>query len=124
MKKHPAGGRQMNVVSNQYRLKLGPEVRVYQYVLDVEPMELWDTHRVQAIIRSKHRDLELALGPYVCSGKTIYTLREIDQSLSFKTIFKGQSQYIKIDKSTMCLVSLGESANSTVTSQILNTIVN
>jgi hypothetical protein len=46
MKKHPAGGRQMNVVSNQYRLKLGPEVRVYQYVLDVEPMELWDTHRV------------------------------------------------------------------------------
>lgn len=92
----------MNVVSNQYRLKLGPELRVCQYVLDVEPMELWDAHRVQAIIRSKNRELELALGPYVCSGKTIYTLREIDQSLSFKTIFKGQTQFIKIDKTTMC----------------------
>jgi len=68
----------MNVVSNQYRLKLGPEVRVYQYVLEIEPMELWDTHRVAGIMRSKNRELELSLGPYVFSGKTIYTLREID----------------------------------------------
>ena len=52
-------------------------------------MELWDPHRVLAIVRSKNREIEMALGPYVCSGKTIYTLREIDQSLSFKTIFKG-----------------------------------
>lgn len=61
-----------------------------QYSLEIEPMELWDAHRVQAIIRSKRREMELTLGQFVVSGKGIWTQTEIDKSMNWRTIFKGQ----------------------------------
>jgi hypothetical protein len=61
-------GKAVSVVSNQYRLNVGQNLQVYQYVLGVEPMAFWDAHRVQAVIRTKRREMEIALGPFVCSG--------------------------------------------------------
>ena len=63
-------------------------------------MELWDPNLVQQILKSKRREMETVLGNYVCSGKIVYTITEIDQSLRFKTIFKGQTYFIVIDKVT------------------------
>jgi len=55
---------------------------------------------VHEIIRTKKTSLEKALGYYVVSGKTIYTLTELDESLVFTTIFKGETARISIDKET------------------------
>lgn len=77
------------MLSNQFSLKIGKNVAVYQYVLDIKPDELWEADRVHAIIRTKRSALEKALGAFVVSGKTIYTLCEIEESLEFNTTFRG-----------------------------------
>lgn len=85
-------------MSNQYRLTLGQNVVVYQYVLIIKPDEFWESAKVHAIMRSKRVALEKALGLYVVSGKTIYTLNEIDETLEWSTNYRGQMCSIKIDK--------------------------
>ena len=81
---------EVSLLSNQYRLTLGRNACVFQYVLDIKPDEFLETHRVHEIIKTKKTSLEKALGAYVVSGKTIYTLTELEESLRFKTIFKGE----------------------------------
>ena len=46
LKQHPKGSRTINVTSNQFRLKLSGALQVCQYSMEIEPMELWDPHRV------------------------------------------------------------------------------
>ena len=62
---------------------------MHQYALEVTPSEMWEAHRVHEIIKTKKTALEKALGFYVVSGKTIYTLIELEESLIFKTTYKG-----------------------------------
>ena len=45
---------------------------------------------MHAIIRTKRISLEKALGLFVVSGKTIYTLVEIDETLEWNTNYKNQ----------------------------------
>lgn len=71
---------------------------VWQYVLEVKPDEVWEAHLVHEIIRTKKTALEKALGHFVPSGRTIYTLAELEDTLVFKTVFRGQQAEIKIDK--------------------------
>jgi len=89
----PQGGpgkqQQISLLSNQYKLTLGQNACVYQYCLDIKPDEFWEAHRVHDIIRTKKTALEKALGAYVVSGKTIYTLTELEETLVFKTVYKG-----------------------------------
>lgn len=87
-------------MSNQYKLTLGENACVYQYALDIKPDEFWEASRVHEIIRTKKTSLEKALGSYVVSGKTIYTLTELDESLVFTTVFRGETAKISIDKDT------------------------
>jgi len=47
-------------------------------------MHVWDTNLVHRVMKLKRTSLERALGPHVCSGKSIYTLQEIDEDLVFK----------------------------------------
>jgi len=63
-----ASGQIVNVLSNQYKLKLGGTVQVYQYKLEIVGMEMWDANLVQKIIKFKRTALDKALGLYVCSG--------------------------------------------------------
>jgi len=67
---------------------------------------MWEAHRVHEIIKTKKTALEKALGFYVVSGKMIYTLNELDESLIFKTTFKGDQATITVDKDTGSQISL------------------
>ena len=81
-------------------------------MLEIKPDEFWEAAKVHAIIRTKRIALEKALGLYVVSGKTIYTLNELDETLEWNTNYRGQSCTIKIDKDQMTVVNLsGEFAN-------------
>ena len=51
-----------NLISNQFKLTLGQNLLVYQYVLDIKPDEFWEANKVHAIIRTKRLALEKALG--------------------------------------------------------------
>ena len=63
-------------------------------------------------MRTKRIALEKALGLYVVSGKTIYTLNEIDETLEWNTNYRGQQCTIKIDMDQMTTVNLsGDFAN-------------
>ena len=102
----------VQLCSNQYRLTLGQNLVVYQYVLDIKPDEFWEAAKVHAIIRTKRIALEKALGLYVVSGNTLYTLNEIDESLEWTTNYRGEQATIKIDKDSMTVVNLsGDFAN-------------
>jgi len=66
----PAGSGQMvKVLSNQYRLKLGGVVQVYQYKLEILGMEMFDANFVQQVIRFKRSTIEKSLGLNVVSGQ-------------------------------------------------------
>ena len=67
-------------------------------MIEIKPDELWEAERVHAIIKTKRSALEKSLGAFVVSGKTLYTLAEIDDSLEFSTTYRGQRCSIKIDK--------------------------
>lgn len=116
----------MNLISNQYILKLGPSAQVYQYAIEVHPMAIQDTARVQQIIRYKRTAMERALGPFVCSGNNIYSLTELTESLKFPVTFKGESLSIFIDVDTGRNVILGtnfENENHSLTQNLINIIV-
>ena len=95
-----------DLVSNQFRLNLGQSLVVYQYVLDIKPDEMWEAAKVHAIMRTKRIALEKALGQYVFSGKIIYTVHEIDETLEWQTIFRGEQCTIRIDKDQCTTVNL------------------
>jgi len=50
--------------------------------------------------------METTLGPFVCSGQSIYTLCKLEDSCKFETIFKGQKQEIHVDNKSVVTVSM------------------
>lgn len=75
-------------------------------MLDIKPDEFWEANKVHAIMRTKRIALEKALGQYVVSGKTIYTVHEIDETLEWSTIYRNETCTIKIDKDMVTTVNL------------------
>jgi hypothetical protein len=61
-------GKIIQVLSNQYKMKLGGVVQVFQYRLDIIGMEIFDANLVQQIVKFKRSSLEKALGLNVVSG--------------------------------------------------------
>ena len=61
------------------------------------------------IIMSKNNSLQRTIGSFTVSGKSIYTLNEIDESLSFKTFYRGMNFTIKIDKESGAEINLATS---------------
>ena len=95
-------------------------------MLEIKPDEFWEAAKVHAIIRTKRISLEKALGLFVVSGKTIYTLNEIDETLEWNTNYRNQIFTIKIDKDQMTTVNMsGEFANkdNSVAQNLINIIV-
>lgn len=114
------------MVSNQYKLKLGSSVQVYQYALQIIGMEMWDSNLVQKIIRFKRTALEKALGLYAVSGACIYILSELDEDVKFDCMMQGTKYVIYIDKSTLSLVTLEDkfdNQDNTVTQTLINIII-
>ena len=107
-------------------MTLGETKVVYQYVLDIKPDEFWEAAKVHAIIKTKRIALEKALGQFIVSGKSIYTLVEIDEDYEWSTTYRGQQCLIKIDKDQVTTVNMsGEFANkdNTVAQNLINIIV-
>ena len=87
---------------------------------------MWEAARVHDIIRTKKTSLEKALGAYVVSGKTIYTLTELDETLVFKTTYRGEQAQIKIDKDTGCQIHLTgtfKNQDNDVSQNLINVIL-
>jgi hypothetical protein len=113
-------------MSNQYLLKIGSQVQVFQYALDISPMHVWDSNLVHKVMRLKRTALERALGPHVCSGKSVYTLNEIDQDLSFKVKVQSEEYTIAINQESQCVVNLNgtfSNKENDVKQQIVNVII-
>ena len=55
---------------------------------------------------SKNRNLQKTIGSFAVSGKSIYTLNEIDESLEFKAPYGGMNFTIRIDKETGADINL------------------
>ena len=67
---------------------------------------MWEAAKVHAIMRTKRIALEKSLGQYVFSGKIIYTIVELDETLEFMTNYRGQQCSIRIDKDQCTTVNL------------------
>lgn len=85
-------------MSNQYRLKLGGVVQVFQYKLEILGMEMFDPNFIQQVIRFKRSTIEKSLGLNVVSGEQIYLLEEIAEDVKFEASFRGGKYTILIDK--------------------------
>lgn len=127
MTKNPESARQIvNLVSNQYKLNIGGQVKVYMYVLNISPMHVWDPNLVHRVMKLKRTALERALGPHVCSGKSIYTLQEIEEDLVFKVKVQGEEYTIAVNVDSCCTVSLNDTfsnKDNDVKQQIINVII-
>ncbi len=73
---------------------------MYQYALSVLPDEMFDASIVHEILATKHRYIYRILGSYAPSGRMIFTMREIENSIDVETSYKGKPCRIIIDKST------------------------
>ena len=81
---------------------------------------------MHAIIRTKRLSLEKALGLYVVSGKTIYTLNPIDETLEWNTNYRNQTCTIKIDKDEVTTVNMSAdfaNKDNSVAQNLINIIV-
>lgn len=71
--------------------------------------------------------METALGPFVCSGQSIYTLNEIEDNMKFVTNYQKQDQIIHVDKGSMAKVSMAQKdmplESQSVMYQLLNIII-
>ena len=116
----------MSVQSNQYKLKLGGSVQVFQYKLEIVGMEMWDAALVQKICRYKRSALEKALGLYVCSGAAIYVLQELEEDLIFDVLLGGAKYKILIEKVNQSIVQLDgkfENSDNSVSQNLINIII-
>ena len=70
--------------------------------------------------------LQMAIGPFLVSGKSIYTLTELEETLVFKTTFRGQQAEIKIDRESGQQIQLKETFNNKdndVSQNLINVIL-
>jgi len=82
-------GQPIQLLTNQYRLKLGQELSVFQYDVQVLPDHMSDAYILQGIFRQIKRQVDTVLGLYVTSGRSVFTTTDIEESIVFKTEFKG-----------------------------------
>lgn len=94
------GGGKVTLRANHFRLTLGEEIFVYQYALTVRPDEVFEASIVHEILGQKNRHLFKILGAYVPSGRMIFTMAPITETVTIETTFKGKPCEIIIEKST------------------------
>lgn len=75
------GGQAVNLLTNQYRLRLGQELAVFQYDVSIQPDAMSDTFIMQGIFRTIKKKIDALLGLYVNSGRLVFTTTKLDESL-------------------------------------------
>lgn len=88
------------MTSNLYKLSLADNLMVHQYSLEVSPDEFWEADKVLRVLRTKWRQIETSIGPFVPAGKTVLTLNEISESIDWRINFRGDDVRVKITKET------------------------
>jgi hypothetical protein len=73
---------------------------VYGYALTVLPDEIFEASVVHDILKIKHRHLFRVLGTYAPSGRMIFTIAPIAETVQLETAYKGKPCTIIIEKST------------------------
>jgi len=86
--------------ANHFRLNLGEEFYVYQYALTVRPDEIFEASQVHEILAQKNRHMFKMLGAYIPSGRMIFTMQPIEETVTVETTFKGKDCQIIIEKNT------------------------
>lgn len=72
-----------------FRLELVQAIVVYQYDLRLIPDEIFDPFVVNDIFEKKNRHYYRMLGSYVPSGRLMFTLSPIAETITDETVYKG-----------------------------------
>ena len=68
--------------------------------MDVTPDEFWEADKVLQVLRTKWKQIEATIGPFVPAGRNVLTLHEISESIDWKINFRGQDVQVKIPAET------------------------
>ena len=122
-----AHGGTINVASNQFIFKIAQYQMVHQYQFEVQPDDFFENERYISIMMSSTK-LQMALGPFLVSGKNIYTLNPIDSFDEPITVFfRGMKFQVKIDVSCskeFNLDTLFKNEDNCQSQQVLNILLN
>jgi len=82
-------GTPVQLLTNQYRLKLSQELSVWQYDVTVLPDHMSDAFIMQGIFKAIKRKVDMILGLYVTSGRAVFTTTELNENVLITTDFRG-----------------------------------
>jgi Leu/Phe-tRNA-protein transferase len=99
------GGQACRLLTNQYRLKLGQELSVYQYDVSVQPDHMSDTYIMQGIFRCIKKQVDKLLGLYVTSGRAVFTTTKLDESIQIPCEFRGIAYEVLINQESEKYIS-------------------
>ena len=118
-------GTPCRLITNQYRLKLGQELSVFQYDVVVQPDHMSDTFIMQGIFRAIKKRVDMILGLYVTSGRCVYTTTDLDEDVRISTEFRGISYDVIINVDSKTYISGKEIENAKMEDHsVMHTLLN
>jgi hypothetical protein len=82
-----SNGSKVTLLTNQYRLNLGSELSFFQYDIQISPDQMLDSFIIQNIFRSIRKKIESIFGLHVISGRSLYSMHDLDETIVFETTF-------------------------------------
>ena len=64
---------------------------VHMYSLEITPDEFFEADKMMKVLRVKWKQIEATIGPFVPSGKNVFTLNEISESIDWKFAYRGDN---------------------------------
>lgn len=95
----------VNLLTNQWRLRLSSQLQVYQYEVVVHPDSMSDAFIMQGIFKVIRRKVDAILGVWCTSGRSVYTTSDIDDSLMIEADFRGIKYQVVINADSKRLIS-------------------
>lgn len=95
----------VNLLTNQWRLRLSSQLQVYQYEVVVHPDNMSDAFIMQGIFKVIRRKVDAILGVWCTSGRSVYTTSDIDDSLMIEADFRGIKYQVVINAESKRLIS-------------------
>lgn len=79
----------VELVTNQFMMKIGSDLSVFIYEVQIRPEAINDSFLTHAIFKICRKKLEMLLGIYVISGNNIFTTSDIPESFKMQVEYKG-----------------------------------
>ena len=99
------GGQQVKLLTNQFRLRLGQELSVYQYDLTVLPDHMSDSYIMQGVFKACKKKVDAILGLYIQSGRNVFTTTSLDETVTMNVKFRDIEYTIIIDATSKKYIS-------------------